>query len=121
MVGGVVVPLVLEQVGGRGEEMDSFLSIVAKLQAARALGVSYVDGHRHQGYAKVTNDERLHASSVSSRRRAHADGHSPPAQLRPSILYSVGTMLTPLRPTLSKPGRNPTPLSAHHRLNHDWL
>jgi hypothetical protein len=36
VAGGKLVPLVMEQFGRRGEELDKFMSTVAKLQAARA-------------------------------------------------------------------------------------
>jgi len=66
VAGGVVVPLVLEQFGRRGEEMDRFLSTVARLQAARALGVPYVDAHRHQGYARAKSAADNHCTMVVS-------------------------------------------------------
>ena len=46
--------------------MDLFMSTVAKLQAAKALGTPFAEAHRHAGYARAKSAADNHCTMVLS-------------------------------------------------------
>ena len=65
-VGGVGVPLVVEQFGRMGEGLIKFVGTLAKVQAAKALCVPYGEAKEHSSYARVHGAALNHCFMVLS-------------------------------------------------------